>query len=290
MILLKFQTWEVSLFFYHVGGYHIHACDDVLVFVFSVTPPARSATCPQPAEFCPHSTGQRSQLSSDLPEDSKDPHTEYDPSVEMQCRLSLSPDGAQFPELGFHIKREAESPDVQTRDEDLNLSFELQQGILGLSYTDSGAFPVDGTLPGTQMPTCFSSLQASENHHRLGNPPESSSSRQQAADRLTSCHQFGRRKTAQYRTAGRFPCDFCGKAFPYLSAMKGHRLSHTRERSHVCGHCGKTFIRRSHLNRHEILHVGVKQFSCQICGFSFSRRAQLSVHLRTHNMWTLNVS
>lgn len=249
-----------------------------------VAPPACSATCPQPAEFSLHPAGERSQFCAELPEDSKDPHTDSDPSVEMQCQLSLSPGGAQFPELGFHIKREVESPDIQTQDDGLNLSFELQQEILGQSYTDSGEFPVDRTLPDTQIPMCFSSLQATENHHRreMLNMPESSSCRQHAADRLTSCHQFGRRKTAQHRTPGRFTCDFCGKVFPYLSTLKGHRLSHTRERSHVCRHCGKSFIRRSHVNRHEMLHVGIKQFACQVCGCSFSRRALLSSHMRTH--------
>ncbi|XP_074552004.1 uncharacterized protein LOC141809078 [Halichoeres trimaculatus] len=251
-----------------------------------VAPPAHSATCPQPEEFCPHPAGQRSQFCSELSEESKDPHTDYDPSVEMQCRLSLSPRGTQFPELEFRIKREVESPDIQTQDEDLNLSFELQQGILGQSYTDCGEFPLDSTLPDTETPSCFSTVQPTENHHKQEtlNMSESSSSRQHAADRLTSCHQFGRIKPIQYRTPQRFTCDFCGKVFPYLSTMKGHRLSHTRERSHVCRHCGKSFIRRSHLNRHEMLHVGVKQFTCQVCGCSFPRRALLSSHMRIHSM------
>ncbi|CAJ1052955.1 zinc finger protein ZFMSA12A-like [Xyrichtys novacula] len=246
-------------------------------------PPALSATCLQVGENLPH---QISQSCSEPPEASKDLHTDYNPSVEMQCRLSLSPSAAQFTDLGFQIKREAESPDLQTQGEDVNLSFELQQGILGQMYTESVAFPAGSSVSDTPVPTCFSSLQQSDNQRvlRVLTIPELSPDRLYPADRETPSHQFERRRAAQYRTPGRFKCDFCGKGFPFLSAMKGHRLSHTRERDQVCGQCGMTFIRRSHLKRHEMLHAGVKPFTCQVCGRSFTRQAHLSSHMKTHSM------
>ncbi|XP_034544452.1 zinc finger protein ZFMSA12A-like [Notolabrus celidotus] len=252
----------------------------------SVAPPVHSDTCSQSGEICPHPTGQRAQFCSEPPEASKDLNADYNPSVEMQCRLRLSPSGAQFSELGFHIKREVESPDLQTQGEDVNLGFELQQGNLCHMYSESGAFTVDSTQPDTQMPSCFSSLQSSENQLELGtlNMPEVFSNRQDAADGEAYFHQFSKRRTVQYRTPGRFKCDFCGKGFPFLSMMKGHRISHTRERNQVCGQCGKTFIRRSHLKRHEMLHAGIMPFICQVCGQSFARRAQLGSHMKTHSM------
>ncbi|XP_041640213.1 zinc finger protein 681-like [Cheilinus undulatus] len=251
-----------------------------------VSPPVVSASCSQVGECGPYPAAQSSHFSSEPPEASSDSHADYNPSMEMQCRLSLSPSAAQFAELGFQIKREAESPDQQTQDEDLNLGFELQQGILGQMYSEFGGFPVCSTMPDIQTPSFLNGLQPAENQHmpRTLNMPNLSSNGQHPADRDAPCQQHENKRMIQYRTPLRFKCDFCGKGFPFLSMMKGHRLTHTGERNQVCRHCGKTFIRRSHLTRHEILHMGVKPFTCQVCGRSFSRHAHLSSHMKTHSL------
>lgn len=216
--------------------------------------------------------------------------------METQCQLSISPSGDQFIDLGFHIKRESESPDLQTPGDDVNLGFELQQGILCQMYTDCGAFPVGGTLPDTPALSCFSSSPPLENQHTSGplDIPDVSLSRHHTADRDASGHQgnlfeSGSRSCnssalGANQAAGRFKyvCDYCGKGFPFLSMMKCHRLTHTGERTQVCGQCGMSFIRRSHLRRHELLHLGVRPFTCQICGRKFSRSAHLSAHMKTH--------
>uniref|UniRef100_UPI0037E77A12 zinc finger protein 853-like n=1 Tax=Semicossyphus pulcher TaxID=241346 RepID=UPI0037E77A12 len=259
------------------------------------SPPVYSATCSEVRECPPHPSGQSSQFCSEPSEANKDLHTGCRPSLEMQCRLSISPSGSQFADLGFHIKREVESPDLQTQGEDVNLGFELQEGFMFQMYTESGAFPGGSTLPDAPAPTCFSSLQPPENQHvpRTLNMPDLSSNRQLTAGREASSHQenqYGRRRTVQYRTPGRFKCDYCGKGFPFLSMMNGHRLTHTGERNQVCGQCGMTFIRRSHLRRHEMLHAGIRPFTCLVCGRNFSRRAHLGSHMKTHCVGTEEVS
>uniref|UniRef100_A0A3Q3FTL4 C2H2-type domain-containing protein n=1 Tax=Labrus bergylta TaxID=56723 RepID=A0A3Q3FTL4_9LABR len=180
-----------------------------------------------------------------------------------------------FTDLEFHVKREVESPDLQTRGEDVSLGLELQKGILCQMYKESGALPLGGPLLDAQTPTCLTSLQPEEDQHmvRTYNMTDLSSNEQHASD----SHQFETRRSVQYQTPGRFKCDYCGKGFPFLSMMKGHRLSHWGEEP---GLCGMAFIRRSHLKR---LHIGVKPFTCQVCGRTFSRSAHLKAQLCTEN-------
>ncbi|XP_070841612.1 zinc finger and SCAN domain-containing protein 4-like [Chaetodon trifascialis] len=255
-------------------------------------PPVHSPPCSQVDDSSQHQDagGQSSQICSEPSEDSKDLHTGFKQSVETQCQLSILQSGEQFIDLGFHIKRESESPDLQTPGDNVNLGLELQRGILCQMYTDSEAFPVCSTVPDTPALSCFSSSDPSGTL----DIPDASLNRQHAADRDTFGHQgnlfeSGSRSCSvsafgANQAAGRFKyvCDYCGKGFPFLSMMKCHRLKHTGERTQVCGQCGMTFIRRSHLRRHELLHLGVRPFTCQICGRKFSRSAHLSAHMKTH--------
>ncbi|KAM4549108.1 uncharacterized protein PAE49_017071 [Odontesthes bonariensis] len=104
-------------------------------------------------------------------------------------------------------------------------------------------------------------------------------------------------------------CDFCGKAFKFISQMMTHRRVHTCEKPYPfkkcgtsfsqsyslnvrmrtrtgeffpCKTCGKSFKGRSQLQRHWRTHTGEKPYTCKVCGRSFSHNHHLTDHLRTH--------
>lgn len=259
---------------------------------FPLAPPGHSPTCSEVGERPQHpdAAGQSSQICSESPEVSEGLRTDYEQSVESEHLFSFSPIGGRLTDVGFHIKREAGSPGLYTPGENIDQGFEHQM------YTDSGAFPLGSTLPDTPALTCYSSSLPSENQQtsRTLDIRDLSLHGQHTADGDTSRYQgnqfeSGGRSSdiAAFRASratgrSKYMCDYCGKGFPFLSMMKGHRLSHTGERTQVCGQCGMSFIRRSHLRRHELLHSGVRPFSCQICGRKFSRSAHLNTHMKTH--------
>ncbi|ELK06663.1 Zinc finger protein 420 [Pteropus alecto] len=79
-----------------------------------------------------------------------------------------------------------------------------------------------------------------------------------------------------------YECDECGRAFTYISHLRGHRRIHKGEKPYECIECGKTFLWKSILNIHWRSHTGEKPHECDECGRAFTYKSQLTLHQRTH--------
>ena len=51
-----------------------------------------------------------------------------------------------------------------------------------------------------------------------------------------------------------FPCQICGKIFPYKNKVETHMLIHTREKAYSCIVCGKKFNQKGNQKSHQIRH------------------------------------
>ncbi|XP_006991990.1 zinc finger protein 524 isoform X3 [Peromyscus maniculatus bairdii] len=78
-------------------------------------------------------------------------------------------------------------------------------------------------------------------------------------------------------------CPVCLRAFPYLSDLERHSISHSELKPHVCKDCGKTFKRSSHLRRHCNIHAGHRPFRCVLCPRRFREAGELAHHHRIHS-------
>uniref|UniRef100_A0A8C5YN54 Zinc finger protein 524 n=1 Tax=Marmota marmota marmota TaxID=9994 RepID=A0A8C5YN54_MARMA len=78
-------------------------------------------------------------------------------------------------------------------------------------------------------------------------------------------------------------CPVCLRAFPYLSDLERHSISHSELKPHECKDCGKTFKRSSHLRRHCNIHAGLRPFCCQLCPRRFREAGELAHHHRVHS-------
>lgn len=78
-------------------------------------------------------------------------------------------------------------------------------------------------------------------------------------------------------------CPVCLRAFPYLSDLERHSISHSELKPHECKDCGKTFKRSSHLRRHCNIHAGLRPFRCQLCPRRFREAGELAHHHRVHS-------
>lgn len=78
-------------------------------------------------------------------------------------------------------------------------------------------------------------------------------------------------------------CPVCLRAFPYLSDLERHRISHSELKPHECKDCGKTFKRSSHLRRHYNIHTGLRPFRCPLCPRRFREAGELAHHQRVHS-------
>ncbi|XP_059521675.1 zinc finger protein 524-like [Myotis daubentonii] len=78
-------------------------------------------------------------------------------------------------------------------------------------------------------------------------------------------------------------CPVCLRAFPYLSDLERHSISHSELKPHECKDCGKTFKRSSHLRRHCNIHTGLRPFRCQLCPRRFREAGELAHHHRVHS-------
>ncbi|XP_051846071.1 zinc finger protein 524 [Antechinus flavipes] len=78
-------------------------------------------------------------------------------------------------------------------------------------------------------------------------------------------------------------CPVCLRAFPYLSDLERHRISHSELKPHTCPACGKAFKRASHLRRHRNIHAGLRPFHCALCPRRFREAGELAHHGRVHS-------
>ncbi|XP_006901919.1 PREDICTED: zinc finger protein 524 [Elephantulus edwardii] len=78
-------------------------------------------------------------------------------------------------------------------------------------------------------------------------------------------------------------CPVCLRAFPYLSDLERHRISHSELKPHECKDCGKAFKRSSHLRRHCNIHAGLRPFRCPLCPRRFREAGELAHHHRVHS-------
>ncbi|XP_012889997.1 PREDICTED: zinc finger protein 524 [Dipodomys ordii] len=78
-------------------------------------------------------------------------------------------------------------------------------------------------------------------------------------------------------------CPVCLRAFPYLSDLERHSISHSELKPHECKDCGKAFKRSSHLRRHSNIHAGLRPFRCALCPRRFREAGELAHHQRVHS-------
>ncbi|ODM94039.1 putative zinc finger protein [Orchesella cincta] len=86
---------------------------------------------------------------------------------------------------------------------------------------------------------------------------------------------------------GEYPCDICGKIFPYLGGVKRHiKVVHDQIRDFMCSYCGKGFSKKSYFLIHERLHTTTDApYKCHLCGKGFRLPGNLRMHLKStiHN-------
>ncbi|KAM5129421.1 zinc finger protein 770 [Mantella aurantiaca] len=86
-----------------------------------------------------------------------------------------------------------------------------------------------------------------------------------------SCHAGGQRDPAGLRDAFHHflqqaqnvlrarhrirRCDRCDKAFPSMSKLRRHYLTHTGQKPFPCAECGRSFRQSAHLKRHRVTHL-----------------------------------
>ncbi|XP_004584296.2 zinc finger protein SNAI3 [Ochotona princeps] len=83
------------------------------------------------------------------------------------------------------------------------------------------------------------------------------------------------------QAARAFACQFCGKEYGSLGALKMHLRTHTLPC--VCATCGKAFSRPWLLQGHLRTHTGEKPYACPHCSRAFADRSNLRAHLQTHS-------
>ncbi|XP_021529124.1 zinc finger protein 524 [Aotus nancymaae] len=93
---------------------------------------------------------------------------------------------------------------------------------------------------------------------------------------VAGCEGSGPKKAPHF-------CRVCLRAFPYLSDLERHSISHSELKPHQCKDCGKTFKRSSHLRRHCNIHAGLRPFRCPLCPRRFREAGELAHHHRVHS-------
>ena len=86
----------------------------------------------------------------------------------------------------------------------------------------------------------------------------------------------------------KFPCDSCGKSFPFESDLAGNCLKHRRHPGYQCNHkangtmCGKWYFSKSDLKKHARMHSG-KIYCCYECKYTTLDIRYLCAHCYTHS-------
>ena len=120
-------------------------------------------------------------------------------------------------------------------------------------------------------------------HYRLSHPPIKCSKCPQLFNNPCSL----RRHFYSHQDRN-FPCQNCGKNFPFESDLAAHRMKYRRHPGYMCNHdvdgkiCGKWYFSRSDLTKHALTHTG-KVHECLECGFTTLDKRYLRAHLYTHS-------
>ncbi|CAH0730946.1 unnamed protein product, partial [Brenthis ino] len=80
-----------------------------------------------------------------------------------------------------------------------------------------------------------------------------------------------------------FKCESCNKLFMSDWRLKNHRQKHhglNRTRDHMCNICGKSFYTQSTLRGHKLTHSDERTYMCSNCGDTFKQRPALYTHCK----------